>query len=379
MGRKILRKLQPVGRATIVALALWAFIAVGLVAGASRGASASADPSVTGLSDDLLAGTRVVTGIGQGQHPSRELEDMISTGRLSGVILYSRNAGDRAAVRQLTRELQAIPRPAAVSQPLLIMVDQEGGLVRRLPGPPKPSASEIGRRGPDYAQRLGAATGRSLHSMGVNVNLAPVLDLGRHGGMSARQKRTFGRDAKRVSKRGGAFAQGLESGGVAAVAKHFPGLGAARTDPDVRQLRIRLSAATLRKADETPFAGFFGAGGRMVMLATAIYPALAPQPAAFSHKIATDELRGRLGFSGVSMTDALDAPAALAFGGAGRAAVAAAGAGTDLVLFSSELTLSQAADAQHALTDAIASGSLSRSDFEASAARVLALRQSLGG
>jgi beta-N-acetylhexosaminidase len=332
---------------------------------------------VSGLSPDLLAGTRVVTGFGPRQHPPQELKDMISAGRLAGVILYTHNVSDRAGVRQLTSELQAIPRPPGVTQPLLIMVDQEGGLVRRMPGPPVRSASEIGSRGVNYARRLGKATGGSLRSMGVNVNLAPVLDLGRRGRFFADERRTFARDAKRVSKRGVAFAQGVDAGGVAATAKHFPGLGLARTDPDRSLLRLRLSASTLTKSEEAPFAGFIGAGGRIVMLATAVYPALSQQPAAFSRRVATDELRGRLGFTGVSMTDALDAPSALAFGGPGRRALGVAGAGTDLLLFGE--SVSQAAEAQQAIADGIESGKLSRAESEASAGRVLALRQSFGG
>jgi beta-N-acetylhexosaminidase len=323
-----------------------------------------------GLSDDQLAGARVITGF-TGHHPPVALRRMIEAGDVSGVILFDQNAGSRRAVRRLTGELQSIPRPAAASQPLLVTVDQEGGLVRRLPGPPKPSARAIGERGAGFAERIGRATGKNLGDMGVNVDLAPVLDLGRPGRAITEQRRSFARTPSAVSRIGVGFARGLAEGGLAATAKHFPGLGGARLDTDNAVQRVRLPAESLRANDERPFAGFARTGGAMVMLSTAIYPALSGKPAAFSREIATDELRDRLGFGGVSITDALGTVSARAFGGTARTATAAAAAGTDLVLFTD---LGDAAKAQRALARALASGSLNRGAFEASVNRVLALR-----
>jgi beta-N-acetylhexosaminidase len=328
--------------------------------------------AATTLSDQQLAGTRVVTGF-DGREPPPELRRMISGGEVAGVILFDGNVGGRASVRSLTTQLQAIPRPAAVNQPLLVMVDQEGGLVRRLPGPPKPAATEVGRRGAAYAKRLGRAAGQSLAGMGVTVDLAPVLDVGRRGGAIEGERRTYGRTPDAVIDVGGAFARGLAAGGVTATAKHFPGLGAARVNTDRAVQRIRLPASKLRRVDERPFASFISAGGGMVMLSTAIYPAFSERPAALSREIATGELRDRLGFTGVSITDALGSVAARAFGGPAGTAQAAAGAGSDLVLFTD---LGEAARAEAGMASALTAGSLDRSEFEASAARVLALRSS---
>jgi beta-N-acetylhexosaminidase len=162
---------------------------------------------------------------------------------------------------------------------------------------------------------------------------------------------------------------------VAATAKHFPGLGGALLDTDNAVQRVRLPAATLRGNDEQPFGRFAQADGAMVMLSTAIYPALSGKPAAFSGEIATGELRDRLGFQGVSITDALGTVSARAFGGTARTATAAAAAGTDLVLFTD---LGDAAKAQRALARGLADGSLDRTAFEASVNRVLALRDQNG-
>ena len=329
-------------------------------------------PSQATLSDEQLAGARVVTGF-SGHRPPPALRQMIGAGQVSGVVLFDGNVGGRSSVRRLTGELQAIPRPAAVP-PLLITVDQEGGLVRRLPGPPKPSASSIGSRRAGFAERLGRATGQSLRAMGVNVDLAPVLDLGRPGRAIFDEGRTFARTPAAVSRIGVGFARGLAAGGVAATAKHFPGLGAARINTDNAVQRIRLPAGKLRSADELPYASFEQAGGAMVMLSTAIYPALSGKPAALSRAIATGELRDRVGFQGVSITDSLGTVSARAIGGPAKTARAAAAAGADLALYTS---LGDAAGAQRALARGLADGTLDRTEFEASVSRVLALRASL--
>jgi beta-N-acetylhexosaminidase len=341
---------------------------LGNLAAAALSVVLTASPS-TGMSDDQLAGARVVTGF-SGHHPPKALRRMISAGQVSGVILFDGNVGGVKSVRGLTSELQAIPRPTA-APPLLITVDQEGGLVRRLPGPPKPSAGSIGSRGAAFAKRLGRATGQSLHTMGVNVDLAPVLDLGRPGRAIESEGRTFARTPAGVAEIGGGFARGLAAGGVAATAKHFPGLGAARVNTDNAVQKIRLPAAKLRSADERPYESFIQSGGAMVMLSTAIYPAFSGKPAALARAVATGELRDRLGFQGVSITDALGSVSARAVGGAAKTAVAAARAGTDLTLFTD---VSDAAKAQRALARLLADGSLDRAEFEASVNRVLALR-----
>ncbi len=348
---------------------------IAVVALAAPAPAAAAWPVPTWLdaaipTDDEMAGARVITGF-SGRHPPKSLRRMISSGQVSGVILFDGNVGGVRAVRRLTSKLQAIHRPASTSQPLLVTVDQEGGLVRRLPGPPKPSAEVIGSRGATFAEGLGRSTGQSLSSMGVNVDLAPVLDLGRPGRAIEGEGRTYARTPTGVSEIGGAFARGLAAGGVAATAKHFPGLGAARINTDNAVQKIRLPAAKLRAADEQPFASFAQAGGAMVMLSTAIYPALSGKPAALSRAIATGELRDRLGFQGVSISDSLGSVSARAVGGPAKTALAAARAGTDLILFTD---LGDAARAQRALARGLANGSLDRAQFEASVNRVLALR-----
>jgi beta-N-acetylhexosaminidase len=207
--------------------------------------------------------------------------------------------------------------------------------------------------------------------MGVNVDLAPVLDVARPGGTIASTERGFGSSAAAVEATAVPFAVGLQDGGVAATAKHFPGLGAAAENTDFAVQRIDLPKQTLRAVDERPYRRFAVAGGELVMLSTAIYPAFSPKPAAFARSIATGELRRRIGFEGVSITDALESAAVRDFGGSAEAARAAARAGTDLLLFTDYRA---AAAAGRALLRLLRGTPSVRADFESSAGRVLRLR-----
>ena len=323
----------------------------------------------------LLAGERIVTGLGGTAVPAG-LERAIAAGRVAGVVLFDDNIPSRAAGRRLIARLQSIRRPPKLRDPLLIMVDQEGGLVKRVGGAPTTSAAAMGARGAAFSRGQGRRTAANLRRLGISVDLAPVLDVARPGGTIAETERGFGSSAQRVTASAVPFAQGLRAGGVAATAKHFPGLGAAAENTDFAVQRIGLSKRELRAVDEAPYRAFVDAGGDLVMLSTAIYPALAPDPAAFARPIATGELRGRLGFEGVSITDALDTVAVRAYGGPARAGIAAARAGTDLLLFTA---LAPAERARRALLAKLRAGALNRDEFEAAAQRVLDLRRELAG
>lgn len=320
-----------------------------------------------------LAGQRIVAGF-VGTEPPGKVVRMIRRGELAGVILFAENLPSSAAGKRLAHRLQAIPRPPGLREPLLIMVDQEGGQVKRIDGPPFASAAQMGAAGAASSRRQGHATAAGLRGAGVNVDLAPVLDLARPGGTIAATERGFGSTAAQVSATAIPFATGLQEGGVAATAKHFPGLGAAVESTDFEAQRIDLSRRTLRAVDEAPYRRFIARGGAIVMLSTAVYPAFSPRPAAFARPVASGELRSRLGFTGVSITDALESSAVRDFGGPAKAGLAAVRAGTDLLLFADYRAGARAAGA---LLRALRAGALDRAAFEASAGRVLRLRRSL--
>jgi beta-N-acetylhexosaminidase len=363
-------------RARLALAAVCGLAAGGFALGAALGDGSPPAPAAAarlGLSQ--LAGERIVAGF-SGAEPPPALGRMIRRGEVAGVILFADNLPSLSAARRLTRRLQATPRPPGLRDPLLLMTDQEGGLVKRLPGPPAASARQMGVRGAAYSRAQGAATARGLRALGIDVDLAPVLDVARPGGTIAETDRGFGAGAAAVAATAVPFAEGLQGGGVAATGKHFPGLGAARLNTDDAVQRIPLSKRELRRVDEAPYGAFVAAGGEIAMLSTAIYPAFSPKPAAFARPIATGELRERLGFEGVAITDALDTVAVRSFGGTAKAAVAAATAGSDLLLYTD---WREAARAERALLRRLRAGTPARAGFETAAGRVLRLRHRLAG
>ena len=352
-----------------------ATLATALAVAAAGVGGAEAGSAVRDLTPGQLAGQRIVTGF-SGYRAPDDLLRRIRHGKVGGVILFAQNVRSARQVARQVRRLQSVPRPPAVDQPLLVMVDQEGGPVRRIPGPPRRSAAEIGATGRvNTARRAGRAAGRLLRSARVNVNLAPVADVARAGSAMEREGRAYGRRPGKVARFAGAFASGLRQTGVLATGKHFPGFGAARANTDLTRVTINTPRKRLRSVDERPYRALFRRGVRLVMLSTAIYTALDPgTPAAFSRRIARGELRRRLGFRGASMTDALGTPATAPFGSPPQVAVRAARAGVDVMLYSSYPTAKAAA---RTLARAIRHGRVHHSRAEASVRRILEVRRSL--
>jgi beta-N-acetylhexosaminidase len=165
------------------ALAIGSF-AVGAALGDGDEGTGSSESAASRLTLGQLAGERIVTGFGGSSVPA-SVRRMIRGGELAGVVLFAEQFPSRDAGRRLIRGLQAIPRPAGLRDPLLVMVDQEGGLVKRLSGPPTASAREMGAAGPAFSREQGSRTARNLREVGVNVDLAPVLDVARPGGTIA--------------------------------------------------------------------------------------------------------------------------------------------------------------------------------------------------
>jgi beta-N-acetylhexosaminidase len=340
-------------------------------------ASAVADAPAATLPLEQAVGQRVIASL-PGTTVPDALARRIRRGEVGGVILFARNVASRAQVRALTDSLQAERRrgPRALRDlPLLVMIDQEGGLVKRLPGAPAESAGDLGAHDdPALARAEGIATARNLRGYGVNVDLAPVLDLGLPGSFQRATERAYGATPAKVSRIGGAFADGLRAGGVLASAKHFPGLGRGGANEDERLNRIEVPLDVLRATDEAPFADAARRGVPLVMVSTGIYPALSERPAMFSRRVAETELRDELGFDGVTVTDDLEV-AAIAHLTPERKALAAVRAGDDLLLFCQ--TDAAARRGAAALVRAVRSGAIPRARIDEGLARVLRLRTAL--
>ena len=323
---------------------------------------------------ERLIGARLVVGM-DGTTPSAALLDRIRRGRVGGVILMGRNVRSAPQVRSLTASLRAAAR--AGGHPLLVVTDQEGGVVRRFRwAPPAASADELGGLGEAAIRRRGRETARALERLGVDIDLAPVADVpaGRES-FIARQRRGFSPVPTRTAKGVTAFAAGLLDGGIAPTLKHFPGLGLATVSTDEAAVEIEADEAALAPG-LLPYRRAIAAGvAPVVMVGNATYSALGGQPAALSPPVLA-LLRG-LGFGGVTITDALEPLATTHHVALETAALRAARAGVDLLLFvGSERSTERVYDAL--LAEARA-GRLSRGSLERSGARVEELAATYAG
>ncbi|MER5355823.1 glycoside hydrolase family 3 N-terminal domain-containing protein [Kitasatospora sp. NPDC002551] len=327
-----------------------------------------------------LAGRRVIYSY-SGDTPPAALLDAVRAGRAAGVIFFKDNVPSVRKLQASVAELRQAAAEAPSASPLLLMTDQEGGKVRRLPGAPDLSARKTGLAADPAgeAARSGAGAAGTLSEAGLNVNLAPVLDVfDTPDNFIDHFERSYGQKPDVVAESGSAFLAAQQRLGVAATAKHFPGLGAAAREEntDERPVVLPVPLADLRARGEEPYRAAIAAGVRLVMTSWAVYPALdAYRPAGLSRTIVQGELRERLGFRGVTITDALEAGALAAFGDVGERAVAAADAGMDLLLCSAR-DVQQGDAAVEALATALDSGRLDTAGFTEAVRRVDALRTS---
>jgi beta-N-acetylhexosaminidase len=345
---------------------------------------AGASSVILRLSNTQLAGQRVIYSY-SGLTPPPALLRAIRRGQAAGVIFFAGNISSPAQLAAVSRQLQRADasRRNPLRAPLLLMTDQEGGVVRRLPGGPDLSQQQIGQAADPAAQaRLaGAGAAANLRGTGLNVNLAPVLDVyAAAGNFIDQYGRSYSRYPGQVATLGADFIRAQQAGGVAAAAKHFPGLGAASRsqDTDLRPVTLPVSTATLRRVDERPYRAAIAAGVKLVMVSWAVYPALDPgRPAGLSPLVVQGELRQRLGFGGVTITDALEAGALRRYGTIARRGQLAALAGMDLLLCSGQ-SVGEGQRAVAGLARAYRNGTVSWESGEAAVALIASLRKTLG-
>jgi beta-N-acetylhexosaminidase len=277
-----------------------------------------------------------------------EMQRALAEGRRGGIILFTRNAPDVETVHELCSK---IVDAAPDELPPFIAVDQEGGRVSRLPEPVLrlPPMRELGRRGdPALVKKAGLALGRELAAIGLNLDFAPVLDVDSNPDNPVIGDRAFGSDPDTVARLGRAFIEGLQSGGVMACGKHFPGHGDTSKDSHVDLPHVDCDKQRLDTVELPPFRTASLRGVKAMMSAHVIYEELDPGlPATLSRKICTGLLRSEIGFKGVLFSDCLQMRALSDRWPIEETSVAAVRAGCDVVLVCHDFDLQERA--HHAL------------------------------
>jgi beta-N-acetylhexosaminidase len=286
----------------------------------------------------------------------RWLRDRLRGG-LGGVCLFADNISSPGQLRALTDAITA-ENPYAI-----IAMDEEGGDVTRLfaaTGAPFPGNAVLGRLDDlDITRDTATAIGWLLRQAGCTVNFAPCVDVNSRSDNPVIGVRSFSSDADRVARHGRAWVAGLQSTGVAASAKHFPGHGDTAQDSHVSLPVANRSLDEPRSRELAPFVAAIEAGCQVVMTSHVLVPQLdRDHPATMSRIVLGDLLRGELGFSGVIVSDALDMAGASGSLGMAEAAVAALRAGCDLLCLGTKKTDAQLDDIELAVSGAVAEGTL---------------------
>ena len=295
-------------------------------------------------------------------------------GGLAGVTMFGPNIDGPGQLCELITRLRA-----AATEPV-VAIDEEGGDVTRiahLTGSPYPGNAALGAvDDPELTQSVYHALGADLAALGINLNLAPSVDVHTAADNPVIGTRSFGADPDLVARHAGAAVTGLQAAGVAACAKHFPGHGSTSTDSHHAIATVTGSMELIAQRDLPPFAAAIQAGVRAVMPGHLRVPGLTGDlPASLSEAAQTGLLRRELGFDGVIVSDALEMRAVSEPYGIPEAAVLAVVAGTDLLCFGRDqdrLTYQRVKDA---LVEAVRVGRLAGSRLEESAARVAGLRR----
>lgn len=300
---------------------------------------------------------------------SPEAAEAIRTYHIGGVILFAENLDTAEQTKQLTADLQA-----AAELPLLIGIDEEGGLVSRLdksniPHEAIPPAAEIAD-----AAAAGSTIGSELAELGIQVDFAPVADVNTNPENPVIGSRAFSDDPQTAAERVAAFIRGMQETGVSACAKHFPGHGDTAMDSHAGRTYVEHDWERLRTVEFVPFQAAVEAGVDLIMAGHIETPNAAGDgvPASLSPKM-LGVLREELGFDGVIVTDAMNMGAITEAYGVGESAVLAVQAGADLVLMPADLQ-----EAAAALATAIEDGTLSAERVEESLTHILTLKYRKG-
>lgn len=253
-----------------------------------------------------MVGQRIMAGF-QGTELNAELRFLIDTLQVGGIILFSRNITGRGQLKNLCKSAAQYAKSFNLP-PLFIAVDQEGGTVARL-------------KAPDFTEYKGApfiktiadalaftrGVASDLNDVGINMNMAPVMDVFPEGFDSVMSKRVFSTDPHLVARIGSAIINGFQRAGIMAVAKHFPGIGRTALDSHIERPDLDASLENLEAFDLIPFSAAVTAGVSGIMLSHIRYTGIDPEwPASLSPEIACHLLRNKMGYNGLVLSDDLE-------------------------------------------------------------------------
>lgn len=315
----------------------------------------------------LIAGFKGIT-------MSSEIERLIHEYHIGGIILFGRNIGTPKEILALTQSLQQEAKAAGYTTPLLICIDQENGVVRRLGEGTTiiPGAMLLGAtHRPDHAYKAGVMTGKELKALGINWNLAPVVDINNNPKNPVIGVRSFGEDAQEVTAMAKNSMLGMQQAGVMTTLKHFPGHGDTSVDSHLDLPVIAHDLKRLHEVELVPFKECIAAGADAIMSAHVYFPALeslADTPATLSRSVITGLLREELGFDGVVTTDCMEMDAIAKGIGTANGCIKAVEAGVDLVMVSHIHPLQEQSVLK--IVEAVENGTISEQQIDQSIDRI---------
>ncbi|MBU4346407.1 MAG: beta-N-acetylhexosaminidase [Candidatus Omnitrophica bacterium] len=312
-----------------------------------------------------------------GKTVTPEIKGMIENYHIGGIIYFRRNIHLLQQIANLSNELQMVAMNRRLKLPLIISTDQEGGVVTRLTeGTHFPGNMTLGAaRNAELARNAGQAIAGELKAVGINMDLAPVLDVNNNPSNPVIGVRSFGEDPLLVAKLGEAFISGMQSEGIIACGKHFPGHGDTTVDSHLGLPIVKHEKERLKKVELYPFIQAIKAGVDSIMTAHICFPAIELKrgvPATLSYNVLTGLLREELEYNGLIITDCMEMNAIASTFGTIEGSVMAIEAGSDMVLISHTLDKQKAAIEE--VIKAVKAGRITEERINQSVMRILKLK-----
>ena len=313
--------------------------------------------------------------------PSGRLDDhikeIIQKYHIGNIILFARNVNGKVDLANLNRSIQEY-EIENTSIPAFISIDQEGGMVTRIyeGATFMPGNMAVAAGGSlEAAYKEGRIAGEELRALGINVNIAPVLDVNNNPENPVIGVRSYGDDPEKVAGFGSNYIRGLEKGQVVATAKHFPGHGDTSIDSHLSLPVVNYSMERLQKIELYPFKEAISAGVDAIMTAHILFTAIENRkiPATLSYKVLTNLLRESMGFKGIIMTDCMEMKAISTYFGTSKAAVMAVKAGADIICISH--TLSLQIESCNAIKEAVLNGEIAEKRIDESVDRIINMKR----